>query len=105
MTTFNYIIMILVICVWGLLKHNSRDIPNFSSIAAAILLVIDVLFLIMLGGLYGGHIIFMTVYNKTTNEALKRSEKYGYNFKQYQLISSNNGLLQMLYNLYCRRVP
>jgi len=88
-----------------LIKNNSQDIPNFSSIAAAVLLVIDVLFLIMLGGLYGGHIIFMTIYNKTTNEALKRSEKYGYNFKQYQLISSNNGFLQMLYNLYCRRVP
>ena len=83
MTTFVYIIMIFVICVWGLIKNNSETMPNFSSIAAVVLLVIDVLFLIMLGGLYGGHIIFMAIYNKTTNEALKRSEKYGYKFKQY----------------------
>ena len=81
MVTFAYVVMICVICTWGLLKQNSYKIPNFSSAAAISLIIISALFLIMLGGLYGGHIIFMSVYNKTTNEALKRSEKYGYNFK------------------------
>lgn len=51
---------------------------NFSSEAAITLIVIGILFAVMLGGLYFGHIVFMGIYNKTTNEALKRSEKYGY---------------------------
>lgn len=81
MITFFYIVMIFFICIWSLTKNSVREIPNFYPAAAIILIIIAVLFVIMLGGLYGGHIIFMCVYNKTTNEALKRSEKYGYKFK------------------------
>ena len=83
MVTFLYIVMIFTICIWALSKDSNykKGIPNFSPAAAIILIIVAVLFLIMLGGLYGGHIIFMCIYNKTTNEALKRSEKYGYKFK------------------------
>lgn len=56
------------------------------------LLLIAVVFGVMLGGLYFGHLIFMCIYNKTTNEALKSSEKYGYKFKQYQRSGSSLGL-------------
>jgi len=49
-------------------------------IAAILILIIDAIFLVMIVGLYGGHVLFMTFFNKTTNEALKKSEKYGYNF-------------------------
>ena len=80
MITFLYIVMIFLICIWGLTKHGEREIPDFVPAAAILLIIIAFLFLIMLGGLYGGHIIFMCIYNKTTNEALKRSEKYGYKF-------------------------
>jgi membrane-associated protease RseP (regulator of RpoE activity) len=81
MITFFYIVMIFLICIWSLTNNGVKEIPNYYPAAAIILIIIAVLFVIMLGGLYGGHIIFMCVYNKTTNEALKRSEKYGYKFK------------------------
>lgn len=81
MITFFYIVTIFTICIWGIVKNNKKPIKNFSSETAVTLIIFAVLFLIMLGGLYAGHIAFMCVYNKTTNEALKRSEKYGYNFK------------------------
>ena len=57
----------------------------------------------MLGGLYFGHIVFMCVYTKSTNEALKKSEKYGYNLNQYQRVKSNLGILHMLWQLYSKK--
>lgn len=47
------------------------------------LMIFAVVFLVMLAGLFIGHLMFMCYYKKTTNEALKRSEKYGYKFTQY----------------------
>ena len=73
--------LIFMVCIWAIVEHNNKELVDFSPAAAIILLIIDMIFIIMLGGLYGGHIIFMCVYSKTTNEALKRSEKYGYKFK------------------------
>jgi hypothetical protein len=54
----------------------------------------------MLIGLFMGHIVFQCYFRKTTNEALKKSEKYGYSMSQWQLIKSNSGLLHMFYNVY-----
>jgi len=45
-----------------------------------LLILIGTLFGFMVGGLFVGHIIFMCWFRKTTNESLKRSEKYGYKF-------------------------
>ena len=50
-----------------------------------------------------GHIVFMCHYKKTTNEALKRSEKYGYAFEQFQISKYSNGVLHMLWHLYQRK--
>jgi hypothetical protein len=55
-----------------------------------LLLLISIVFLIMIGGLYGGHIYFMMRLSKTTNEALKNSD--GYNFKQFEKSVWRNGL-------------
>ena len=71
--------------------------------------MVAVIFLIMLAGLFIGHLMFMCYYKKTTNEALKRSEKYGYKFTQYQRVTSGNCLSvavrQMFSFLYCRKIP
>lgn len=48
-----------------------------------LLLLITITFGLMLLGLFFGHLIFMCYCKKTTNEALKRSEKYGYSMIQY----------------------
>ena len=81
MTLFILIMLIFTVCIWAIIKNEANEIIGFSPVAAVVVLVIDIIFIIMLGGLYGGHIIFMCIYAKTTNEALKRSEKYGYKFK------------------------
>jgi hypothetical protein len=58
-----------------------------------LLIIVAFIFLVMLGGLYIGHIVFMCHFKKTTNEALKRSEKYGYSFEQFQMTKWNNGII------------
>jgi len=59
---------------------NKQFWDNFPSY---LLIAIAVIFLFFIIGLYIGHILFMCFYKRTTNEALKRSEKYGYKFTQY----------------------
>lgn len=51
-----------------------KNLPKF------LVIIYAFIFFIMLGGLYVGHIVFMCHFKKTTNESLKRSEKYGYSF-------------------------
>jgi len=71
-------------------KREKLFWDNFPSF---IILLLGIIFLIMIGGLYAGHIVFMCVYKKTTNESLKRSEKYGFLFSQFQTIKPNSGFL------------
>ena len=63
----------------------------------------SIIFSFMLIGLYLGHVVFQCYFRKTTNEALKKSEKYGYIMKQWQRIKSNSGFVHMIWNLYCRK--
>ena len=51
-----------------------KNLPKF------LVIIYAFIFFVMLGGLYVGHIVFMCHFKKTTNESLKRSEKYGYVF-------------------------
>lgn len=99
--TFLYIIYTILFCFVGIVNTTDKD--SLSSGAAILLIVVCTFFLIMLGGLYGGHLVFMCVFNKTTNEALKKSEKYGYNFMQYQRTKlSSNGIGHLMHYLYHR---
>ena len=106
--TFVYIVYIMVFTILSIILTvgNGFDPSNIPKI---LLLVVAVIFLVMLAGLFIGHLMFMCYYKKTTNEALKRSEKYGYKFTQYQRVTSGNCLSvavrQMFSYLYCRRIP
>jgi hypothetical protein len=114
---FLFILYLMAVSIWsmvvqakitqfqilhGLLLEQNKQMfwKNFPTI---LLMLMCLIFTIMVGGLYVGHIVFMSSFNKTTNEALKRSEKYGYKFKQFQRVRSHNGLVQMLNHLLCRK--
>ena len=97
MFTFYFIVYIIVICIYAAYKNGDDtsyliyEQTNFSLVAAIILIILGVIFMVMLGGLYAGHIIFLSYFQKTTNESLKKSEKYGYNFRQYHRVKSGGG--------------
>jgi palmitoyltransferase ZDHHC9/14/18 len=91
MATFAYIIMVLTLTCFSIAASSdvisrSQNLEEFDrqrffkNIPKMIVVFAALFFLVMLGGLYTGHIIFMCHFKKTTNEALKRSEKYGYSF-------------------------
>ena len=93
MTTFIYIILVIVLTCISISVTSEVVYSEYTlepeldrqkfwkNLPKIILLIFAFIFLIMLGGLYIGHIVFMCHYKKTTNEALKRSEKYGYLFE------------------------
>lgn len=68
---------------------------------AIILAVMAVLFGMMLLGLFVGHMIFMCYCWKTTNESLKRSDKYNYAMRQFQTTRSSFGLVNCFQLLCC----
>ena len=89
--TFLYIIYILAFTIYSIILTKEQkfvvNLPKY------IVLIVAIVFLLMLTGLFVGHILFMCYYKKTTNEALKRSEKYGYLFTQYQRVASGNPII------------
>lgn len=80
--TFIYILYIIV-CTTMSLILSVGDGFNPENIPKILVMIVAIIFLVMLAGLFIGHLMFMCYYKKTTNEALKRSEKYGYKFTQY----------------------
>jgi len=56
----------------------------------------------MLLGLYFGHLVFMCCCWKTTNESLKRGERYLYFMRQFQRTSAF-GPLNAAFVLCCRK--
>lgn len=76
---------------------------NTTHFASAFLIFFASIFLFMLFGLYSGHIIFLCFMKKTTNEALKKSEKYGYAMSQYQRSVSPLGIYYFIYYLFQRK--
>lgn len=87
--TFAYILYIITLTTMSLLLTVGQGF-NPDNIPKILLMVVALIFLVMLAGLFIGHLMFMCYYKKTTNEALKRSEKYGYKFTQYQRVTSGN---------------
>jgi hypothetical protein len=57
----------------------------------------------MLLGLFLGHLIFMCYCWKTTNESLKRGDKYKYFMKQFQVTTWGLGPLNFAWLLCCKR--
>jgi len=115
-SVFLYSVYTIVLCSYSIKLDYDKYMSNpkrerfgpksslfLRNLAEWIINIDAVFFILMLGGLYFGHIIFMCVYNKSTNEALKKSEKYGYLFKQYQLTKTNIGIIQMLHYLYFKK--
>jgi len=93
LSTFGYIIMVITLSVMSImattdvtlkqLEIDSFDFDRakfFKNLPKILVIIYAFIFFIMLGGLYVGHIVFMCHFKKTTNESLKRSEKYGYAF-------------------------
>lgn len=78
-----YVFYVVTFCILYLMGHMIEDNGNKSDTPAYIIIVYAAIFVIMLTGLYCGHVFFMSIKQKTTNEALKKSEKYGYIMKQY----------------------
>jgi hypothetical protein len=104
--TLVYIVYILAFTIFSIvLTVDTKFVVNAPKY---LLLVVAIIFLVMLAGLFIGHLLFMCYYKKTTNEALKRSEKYGYKFTQYQRVPNGNTLIvaikQMISYLYVRKI-
>lgn len=105
--TLAYIIYIISFTIYSIIL--TKDLKFVKNFPKYLILLVAIIFFVMLTGLFVGHILFMCYYKKTTNEALKRSEKYGYLFTQYQRVSSGNKIIvaikQMFNYLYIRKVP
>ena len=108
LVTTVYILFILGVCSAQLIADPDKlrdplngDL-NKTMVAASFLIFLATIFLFMLFGLYTGHIIFLCWLKKTTNEALKKSEKYGYAMAQYQRAVSPLGIYYFFYYL-CQR--
>lgn len=81
-STSTFIVYLLVVSIMMISRETSVALSN-TALLAMFICFLCVVFGIMLIGLTGGHLIFMCYYKKTTNEALKKSEKYGYKMVQY----------------------
>lgn len=103
--TLLYIIYILTFTIYSIILTS--DSQSIKYAPKYLLSLVAVVFLVMLAGLFIGHLLFMCYYKKTTNEALKRSEKYGYKFAQYQIVPNGNRFVQsvkqMIRFLYFRK--
>ena len=79
MVTMFYIFYVISFCIIHILGHLQEQDNN--DVMAVLIIIVAAFFLIMLTGLYCGHLFFLGIKQKTTNEALKKSEKYGYNLQ------------------------
>jgi hypothetical protein len=79
-----YSILILVLSITQIKNIASSDYFEFKLIIGSLInTLFGACFVFMLTGLFIGHLYFQGFLIKTTNEALKKSEKYGYFMTQY----------------------
>ena len=77
--TMVYSTLILVLSIIQIKKIASSDYFELKLIiGSSINTLLGATFVFMLSGLFIGHLYFQGYLIKTTNEALKKSEKYGY---------------------------